>query len=148
MLDFIKKFMKSEIFRYILIGFLTTVVNILVFQLLLKAFNVQNETKLSWKFAEVIAFIIAVLFAFICSKFYVFRSIDISLKLIGKEFVEFVSGRIVTELVNFGIMWYMIDKKNCNELLTKIIASFVVIVLNYLISKFIVFKKSSNENAN
>lgn len=148
MFDFIKRFVKTEIFLYILVGFLTTVVNILVFKGLLKSFNVSNETNLSWKLAEVIAFVIAVLFAFICNKIFVFHSSDFSISRIGKEISGFIAGRVITELINFGIMWYMIDKKNCDELFTKIIASIVVIVLNYVISKFIVFKKKADEEPN
>lgn len=140
----IKKFLKSELFLYLFIGFLTTVVNIAAFALLKKAFNASSDSNANWKIAEVLAFIIAVIFAFITNKLLVFKSADMSLKVIGKEFSTFVTARIITELINFIIMWYMIDNKKCNEMFTKILASVVVIVLNYIFSKFIVFKKSSN----
>lgn len=146
MLDFIKRFIKSEIFAYLFVGFLTTVVNIVSFQLLLKAFAVTNKTNLTWKLAEILAFVIAVIFAFITNKLFVFKSHDMSFSVIAKESGGFLVGRLVTEVINFFMMWYMIDKKGCNELFTKICASIVVIVLNYIFSKFIIFKKKVNDN--
>lgn len=141
MIDFVKRFIKSEIFMYLFIGFLTTVVNIVAFQMLCTAFKANADSGLSWKLAEIIAFIIAVLFAFVTNKFFVFKSTDVDFQVIGKEFVGFIVGRLITEGINFVMMWYMIDQKHCNELFTKIIASIIVIVLNYVFSKFIIFKR-------
>ncbi|MCQ2609413.1 MAG: GtrA family protein [Lachnospiraceae bacterium] len=151
----IKKFLKSELFLYLFIGFLTTVVNIVAFALLKKAFNANSDNNANWKIAEVLAFIIAVLFAFITNKLIVFKSPDMSIKTLGKEFSTFVTARVITEVINFFMMWYMIDMKHCNEMFTKILASVIVIVLNYIFSKFIfiyfyrnaffiIFKKSTN----
>ena len=143
MVDFIKKFVKTELFMYLFIGFLTTVVNIVAFHLLCNAFNASEKSGWGWKFAEILAFIIAVAFAFITNKLFVFKSKDMSFKILGKEAAGFVIGRVATEVLNFAMMWYMIDIKNCNELFTKILTSIVVIVLNYIFSKFIIFKTKS-----
>lgn len=129
---------------YLLMGFLTTVVNIVSFKLLCTALKANEENKdnnFAWKIAEIISFVIAVAFAFITNKLFVFKSMDFSLALLWRELGEFILARIITEVINFVIMWYMIDKKKCNELFTKIIASIVVIVLNYVFSKFIIFRK-------
>lgn len=141
MIDFIKRFIKSEIFLYLFIGFLTTVINVLVFEILRRALNVNSDGGIAWKVAEVISFIVAVVFAFFANKLVVFKSSDMSFSVIGKEITSFFTARVITEVINIIIMWYMIDLKNCNELFTKIIASIVVIVLNYIFSKFIIFKK-------
>ena len=136
----------SELFLYLYAGALTTAVNIISFELIRRTLSTTSvEGDAIWKVAEIFAFIIAVVFAFIINKLFVFKSYNINPIRFFSEFGMFLGARMVTEVINFIIMWVMIDKKNFDELITKIIASIVVIVLNYVFSKFIIFKKKRNE---
>ena len=73
----IKKFLFSETIKYILVGLLTTLLNIVIFRLLLFIFNKNlPDFKYNWFLAEVPAFIIAVLFAFFMDKYFVFKKTD------------------------------------------------------------------------
>ena len=140
--DVLRKFYFSEIFLYLYVGFLTTLVNVIAFELIRQ--NIVKSVKTSssgWKLAEILAFLIAVIFAFVANKFFVFKSISFAIKKLFSEFWKFVAARVVTEVINFAIMWFMIDMHKMGEFLSKVIASVVVIVLNYICSKFLIFKK-------
>lgn len=144
-----KKFLKiiflSEIFLYLYMGVLTTAVNIISFELIRNMLSGSSMGEsMIWKVAEICAFIIAVVFAFITNKLFVFKSYSINIMNIFSELGMFVGARLITEGINFFIMWFMIDKKGCDEFTTKVIASVIVIVLNYIFSKFIIFKKKKN----
>lgn len=138
----LKKIFLSELFLYLYCGFLTTVVNIVTFKLFLNRFgNDASEGNLGWKVAEVIAFIVAVVFAFIADKIFVFKSHSFAPSKFFSELGMFLGARLLTEAINFTIMYVMIDKMNIAEFTTKLFAAVIVIIINYLLSKFIVFKK-------
>lgn len=144
---FFRKLLFSEIVLYIYIGVLTTVINIISWNFffnLIKKFIVSESV--AWKVAEVIAFIVAVIFAFFADKIVVFKSYGFGPSKLFSEMGAFFSARIITELINVGIMYFIIDRQNKEPLFGKIIASIVVIVLNYLFSKFVIFKKTKIEN--
>lgn len=143
---FLKKIFLSEIFLYLYMGVLTTVVNVVSYELIRNSLsNKIQDSNLTWKIAEVVAFIIAVIFAFVTNKIFVFRSFSINPAKVFSELGMFFGARVITEGINFFIMWIMIDKNNYDEFLSKIIASVVVIVLNYIFSKFIIFKRKKEE---
>lgn len=143
---YLEKWILSEIFLYLFFGFLTTAVNIIAFNVLTVTFRVSiSDTSIAWKAAEGIAFVIAVLFAYITNKLFVFKSVCFDFKTLGREIVGFFGARIISEIVVFIIMWVLIDKFNKAELFAKIVSSVVNIVLNYIASKFIIFKKNLNE---
>ena len=137
----LKKIFLSEVFLYLYVGFLTTVVNIISFKILLNNFKISAGDSVDWKLAEISAFVIAVLFAFIADKIVVFKSFNILPTKLFSELGLFIGGRIFTEIVNITIMYIMIDRMHKEEFFTKLCASVVVIIFNYLISKFIIFKK-------
>ena len=135
----------SELFLYLYMGVLTTAVNIISFELIRNMLSGSNMgDSLIWKVAEIGAFVIAVVFAFVTNKIFVFRSFGINIMTIFSEFGMFMGARLITEGINFFIMWLMIDKNGYDEFSTKVIASVVVIVLNYIFSKFLIFKKKKN----
>lgn len=140
----LKKFLKgvflSEIFLYLYMGVLTTAINVIVFDKLLTVFAKDGtSTSVGWKIAEAFAFIIAVIFAFVTNKIFVFK--NMSLNGVFKEFGGFIIARLGTELINFIIMWIFIDKMGYNSMIIKVTASVIVIILNYIFSKFLIFKK-------
>ena len=144
-----KKIFLSEIFLYLYMGVLTTTVNIISFELIRNMLSGSNMAESAiWKVAEISAFVIAVLFAFITNKLFVFKSYSLNIMRIFSELGMFMGARLITEGINFFIMWIMIDKNGFDEFTTKIIASVIVIVLNYIFSKFLIFKKNKNVEKN
>lgn len=139
---FFKKILFSEIVLYIYIGGLTTIINIIFWNFFFKIINgfVVNEN-IAWKVAEVIAFVIAVLFAFFADKIVVFKSYSFVPTKLFAELGSFIGARLITEAINIGIMYYLIDHKKQAPFLGKVIASVIVVILNYLFSKFVIFRK-------
>ena len=143
---FFKQIFFSEVFLYLYMGVLTTIVNIISFEVIRNMIvNANNENSIGWKIAEILAFLIAVIFAFVTNKYIVFKKCDINIMNFFTELGKFFGVRVVTEIINFIMMFVMIDIMKIGELNTKITASIVVIILNYIFSKFIVFKKDAEK---
>ena len=119
---------------YIVFGGLTTLVNIVVY------FICYDISKLSNVVSTVIAWILSVIFAFITNKLYVFESKSGSLLY---EISTFFTCRLGTGILDVGIMYFTVDILKWNALLMKIISNVIVIVLNYILSKVIIFKKKA-----
>ena len=117
---------------------LTTFINIVVF------FIFTEIVTLDELVANVIAWIVAVLFAYITNRIWVFNSHCETKLAFVKEVLAFYGGRVFTLLVEEGILFVFIKLISANALVVKIIAQVVIIVLNYVISKLFVFKKSSD----
>ncbi len=124
-----------ELIDYGIFGVLTTVVNYLVyaFCLILLAIN--------YLYANFWAWIVAVAFAFITNKLYVFHSLSWQFSRVLRESCEFVSARIVSVIAESILLWLFVEKLNCDELIIKIFTNVLVIVLNYAFSKLVIFKK-------
>ncbi len=131
----------DEIIMYLIIGGLTTLINILAYFLVTNSF-LNPKDKLELQIAEVIAWVVAVIFAYYTNKKYVFK-VKSGKSL--KEALSFFSSRIVTLLIEMAIMYIFVSLLNFNDKIIKIVAQVIVIILNYLFSKFIVFKKENNE---
>lgn len=144
----LKKFFKSlffsEIFLYIYIGGLTTIINIVSWNFFFKLIDkfIVSE-QVAWKVAEGIAFVVAVIFAFFADKIIVFKSRSLMPAVLFAELGIFISARLVTELINVGLMMFIIDYQKQDPFFGKVVASVVVIVLNYLFSKFVIFRKKT-----
>ncbi|HEL4932905.1 TPA: GtrA family protein, partial [Clostridioides difficile] len=93
--------------------------------------------------ANSLAWILAVLFAYVTNKFFVFESKRIEIRFVFKEFLSFVSFRLLSGVVEMLIMYVMIDLLFVNDIIVKVFTNIVVIVLNYLFSKMIIFKKDN-----
>lgn len=138
-LELIKRIILSETFLYLIVGGITTVLSWVVF-IFVNELLKKNNLHL-WILAEVSSFIIAVTFAFFCDKIIVFRHSFVSIMKTLKEFFEFVSARLVINFLAVIVMGVLIEKLKINEYISKGVASIVNIVLNYLVSKYIVFVK-------
>lgn len=137
-----KKIFLSEVFLYIYIGFMTTMISIISFKLLNDKFNPGGEeNSLGWMVAEVLAFVIAVTFSFFADKLVVFKSYSFVPTKVFAELGLFVSARLFTEGINIIIMYIIINVLKNEPMVGKTASCVVVIVLNYLFSKFIIFKK-------
>lgn len=134
-LELIKKFCTKEVIFYAIFGLLTTFVNIGVFYLF------TNFVHLEENLANIIAIILAILFAYFTNKKLVFHSKACGLKENFNEFVKFILGRsftMIIELVGFFVMFNIL---HIQELISKLTITILVIVLNFFISKFFAFKK-------
>ena len=99
-----------------------------------------NDTQLDIQISNIISWFFAVLFAFITNKKYVFES-----KKKGKEnlaeMIKFYLSRISTLLIDMGVMWLLTAPLNINDKISKILVQFIIVILNYVLSKIFVFKK-------
>ena len=119
---------------YLFFGGCTTLVNIITFAL----FRLINiGTYISNGFA----WIIAVLFAFVTNKIFVFESRGKSKKETFKEGLSFFGFRLLSLVIDMATMYLLIDLFSWNEMLSKVISNIVVIILNYIFSKLFIFKK-------
>lgn len=125
----------AEVISYLIFGGLTTIVNIIVFYLFDSILDVH------YLFANAIAIIASILFAFFTNKKYVFKSSTPTAKLWLKEFSLFVSFRLLSAVFDMASMWLLVDGLELNTNIAKIITQFIVVVLNYAFSKFFIFKQ-------
>ena len=127
--------------RYLIFGALTTLVNILTYALFASVILKSLPSKeVVVNVSEIIAFIVALIFAYVTNKLYVFKSKTKGFKQLIKEMISFTSCRIVTEIISILMMNAAI-LFSINDILMKVIANIVVIVLNFVFSKLIIFKK-------
>lgn len=142
MKDKIIKFIKDpEIWAYLIVGVLTTIVAMAV-KLGLLYTILSSENALHVQLAEIISWIVAVAFAYITNRIFVFKSKS---KKYFQEIVSFVGGRIFTLLVGMFIMWFICTLLGLNDktwvLIATLIDQVAVTILNYVVSKIFVFKK-------
>ena len=134
--DKIKKLMEKEMVRYVIAGGLTTAVNLVSF------FVLRLITGLSRSTANVIAIMLAIIFAFFANGFYVFRTEHRkSAGEIIREFFSFVGMRLFAMVVEVVGTNLLCDSFRYNEFISKIIIQIVVLVINYIFSKCFVFRK-------
>jgi putative flippase GtrA len=124
-----------DILSYLFFGGLTTVVNYLVY---LPCYNLFS---LSAAVSNAIAWAVAVAFAYLTNKPFVFRSHDWSMKTVVPELTKFVTCRIGSGLLETGILFLCVDLWAWNGNVWKLITSVLVVILNYIASKLLVFKK-------
>lgn len=123
-----------DILTYLFFGVLTTVVNYLVY---LPCFNLLHW---SASLSNVLAWIVAVAFAFLTNKPFVFRSHDWSWKVLWPELTKFVGCRVGSGVLETAILLVTVDWLCWNGNVWKLITAVLVIILNYIGSKFLVFK--------
>lgn len=127
----------EEVIRYLIVGVLTTVVSLVTYYICVFTF-LDPKVALELQIANIISWICSVAFAYIANRIFVFKSKS---KKLVKEISSFVSSRIITLLLDMGLMFLMVTLLNMNDKISKIIVQVVVIVLNYVLSKIFVFKK-------
>lgn len=127
------KFVNRETISYIIFGILTTAVDWLVYPMMRwGGYSVAFSSTVSWA--------AAVLFAFITNKLFVFQSHTWKPKAFLKEFISFVSCRLLTGAFTVGAMVVMVDVLGWNEWFGKFMVSAISLVLNYILSKLFIFK--------
>ena len=126
----------EELWNYLIVGGLTTLVN-LVSKWLLWLVLDPHET-IPLQTSIIISWIIAVLFAYVCNRIFVFKSKN---KNIAKEMTSFFAARLLTLGMEMLIMWFFVVYLDLNEYLFTVITQILIIIFNYIFSKLFVFKK-------
>lgn len=130
----------EEIIKYIIIGGCTTVVSFAIYYGLVFTILDPNK-KLELQIANVASWIGAVTFAYITNRIIVFKSKN---KNIFTEALSFFGSRVTTLLIDMLLMFLLVSVLKYNDKICKILVQFIILVSNYIISKFIVFKKRNN----
>lgn len=132
-LDFYYK--NKEIINYLIVGGLTTLVSVgsyALFRVFIS--NYMICTVLSW--------IAAVLFAYVTNRIFVFES---KTKNILVEFIKFLSCRLLTLGSEVLVMYILVNILKLNDMISKILVQFIIVVLNYILSKILVFRNKENK---
>lgn len=139
LVDIFKK--RREIIMYIICGAATTLVSLLIYYVCAEFFfDVNNAFQL--QIINVISWVLSVLFAFVTNKILVFKSKASPFK----EMMRFYLARIGTLLIDMFLMYLFVTVLSQNDMLAKCVVSVVVIILNYIFGKVLVFRKeNSNE---
>lgn len=124
-----------DVLTYLVFGVLTTVVNYIVY------LPVYNLLGASAALSNAIAWVVAVAFAYLTNKPFVFKSHDWSLKTVLPELGKFVGCRVASGAAETLILLVTVDLIGWNGNVWKLVTSVLVVVLNYFASKFLVFKK-------
>ena len=130
----------QEIIMYLIFGVLTTVISIVTYFIFTHTF-LDAHNSLELQIANVLSWVISVLFAYVTNRIFVFASEN---KNILKEVASFFSSRIVTLLIDMFLMFILVTCLHYNDTISKILVQIIVIIGNYILSKLIVFKKGSS----
>jgi len=120
---------------YLFFGVLTTLVNIVTFDVL------WHFMGWNYQIANALAYLISVIFAYVTNKLWVFNSHTDTWKAFWTEMGSFFLFRAASWVIDQGTMTIGVSLLQWNGLIVKIIANAVVIILNYIFSKFIIFRK-------
>lgn len=127
-----------ELFMYVVMGVFTTIINIIIFYVM------ENLLHVNYIISNVIAWIFSVLFAYLSNKKYVFAHEDNTSFINIKEMMSFFSFRFLSLGIDTVVLFVLVQWLSQQPLIAKIISNVVVLIANYLFSKFIIFKKPSN----
>lgn len=122
----------KEIIMYLVFGVLTTVVNIVVYYIF------SNLLHMNYLFSNAMAWFLYVLFAYVTNRKYVFDSKN---NQIIKEAISFFGSRLATGIMDMMLMWFLVNFNIVNDVVAKVVVNVIVVILNYILSKLVVFKK-------
>ncbi|MCH5339113.1 MAG: GtrA family protein [Acetatifactor sp.] len=130
----------EEIIVYLIVGVLNTIVSWAAWYLC--AFTIL-DAQIVWQNAvlSAIQWVVGVVFGYVMNRKYVFKSKN---PRIMKEFLEFSGGRVSTWILDTVMMILLVNILSVNEYVSKIIVAVLVMIGNYLISKFLVFNKKKD----
>ncbi len=139
----ILKFIKSETGSYLFFGVMTTAVNYLSFIIFLHFLGYNHILIIN-----TISFVFAVTFAYITNKIFVFHSKSWKFKVLYKEILYFLSARLLSYFFEQAGLWLCVDILHFEKysilgvnyaLIAKVALSFIVVLLNWAVSKFLIF---------
>lgn len=126
-----------EVWNYLIVGLLTTLVSFIVYFAVTRTF-LDVSVPMELQIANIISCIISVAFAYVTNRIFVFKSKN---KNIFVEVTKFVGSRILSLLMDIGIMFLVVTVLSMSDIIGKLISQVVVIIANYVLSKLLVFKK-------
>ena len=139
MMDLFRKY--RSLILYAVFGALTTLVNMASYWLCFNVLGIPNVP------STAIAWVLAVCFAFITNKLWVFDSPSFDMKIMAHEVPSFFGARLATGLLDVLVMYLAVDVMKWNSTLWKLISNVIVIVLNYIASKLVIFRKKDEQDA-
>lgn len=126
----------EELWNYLIVGALTTVVSVLSYALFSKSLNINYIA------SNVLSWIVAVIFAYFTNRCFVFHSKSTQ-KL--KEFISFTASRVATLILDTILMILFVERIKLDDMIAKLIVQVVVVIGNYILSKLLVFKTNKKE---
>lgn len=134
-------FQYEEIINYLIVGALTTFITLLTYFIFTNTF-LANKSDLDIQIANVLSWICAVIFAYFTNRKFVFKS-KVQGKEKIKEITNFFGSRIASLLIDMLLMFILFTILHINDVICKLIDQVVVIIMNYVLAKIIVFKKKN-----
>ncbi|MCH5352491.1 MAG: GtrA family protein [Acutalibacter sp.] len=131
----------KELILYVLFGGLTTLVNWGLYTLLVDVFHVP------YLWSTAISQIIAILFAYVTNRIWVFESKVRSIRGIALEMAKFFGARAASFVLDLGCMYVGVELFHIDDKWMKLIANIIVIIVNYVLSKLFVFSGHSGKEA-
>lgn len=141
----LKKYVKDnydklkELVLYGFWGVMTTIINYAVYA------GCNIPLKMTATLSNIIAWVVAVIFAFVVNKQLVFNSKDWSFNILFKELWQFVAARLLSGVLETFLIYIFVDRLGFNGLIMKIITNIIVVIINYILSKLFIFKKPKNK---
>ncbi len=126
---------------YAVFGVCTTLINWGTYYLCYSLIRIPNVP------STIIAWIVAVAFAFITNKIWVFESKAFDVKTLLYEIWTFIAARLATGVLDVAIMYFAVDVFAMNSTIWKLISNVIVIILNYILSKLIIFRKGRSDKS-
>ena len=127
----------KSLIMYVVFGALTTVVNMGAYYVSYNLLHIPNVP------STAIAWILAVAFAFVTHKLWGFDSPSFDAQTLKHEIPTFFGARIATGVLDVVIMYLAVDVAHMNPTVWKLISNVLVIIINYIASKLIIFRKKS-----
>lgn len=128
----------KSIIMYLIFGILTTLVNVILYYVFARILNCSTLL------ATAIAWVGAVLFAYFTNRTWVFESHVNGTKEIIREMISFFACRLLTGFLDVAMMYIFVDVFKFNDMVIKLGSNIIVIILNYIASKLIIFRKKEN----
>ena len=125
----------KQLLLYLFFGICTTAINTICYWLLYDALTLINIV------STILAWLAAVLFAFVTNKVFVFESKRTNTTDRINEVISFFGCRLLTGILDVAIMAFAVDMLQWNGLLWKLISNIIVTIINYIASKYLIFRK-------
>lgn len=125
----------KSIIMYLIFGALTTLVSVVTYALCYEFLSIPNTI------STIISWVISVTFAFVTNKFLVFECKSREKKTVLREAASFYGCRAITGVLELVLMFLLVDVFKFDGILMKILVNILVIILNYVASKLVIFKK-------
>ncbi|HIS69284.1 MAG TPA: GtrA family protein [Candidatus Gallacutalibacter stercoravium] len=139
----IKKLLTKEMILYLVFGVLTTAINLVTFSLCYRFLPVATPQWLT-VCASCIAWLVAVVFAFVTNKLFVFESKSTDKRVMTHEILTFFGARVFSQLVDMGGMLLLVNLLMWNADLSKLLMNVLVVIINYVLSKLVIFTKKES----